>query len=674
MRLKLHTKFLIPTTIVFILLMSLATFVSYTVSSKALYKLTQEQLMQTTDAALAALDTWIDERKLDVTTWAQQDLFMLAAQDSDAVDTANQALTQLRQTRGYYENIDVANRRGDMVASTTPDNIGKWSVADRDWFRAAMQGQVVVSSVRRSRVTEQPIVIVAAPMKALGREEIGGVVFGVIDLGRFMQRVIDPVRVGQSGYAYVVNQEGTMIAHPDKAMILTFDTKSTDFGPEMLKQGEGILNYVWQGVDRIAAYKTSKTLGWMVVTNAVTAELLAPVKRLGSINLLLTIGGVILAAVVLFLFTRALLTRPITAMVQVANQVAEGNVHGQGDAAEASASGDARYTKLSRSGDELGTLALAFQRLIAYITEVAEAAAALSTGDLTVHIAARSDQDLLAQNFTRMADNLRQMLAEIADNATALHTTAEELSTAAEAGTSHAGSLRETAVNTATASDHLHSNMTTLATSTEEMTVTVQDIAHHAEQARHVATEAVQSVDQAAQQVDTLHAAAQEISQVTNMIIDIADQTKLLALNATIEAARAGEAGKGFAVVANEVKALADQTNQATEAIRQKTAVMQRSTAGTVENIARMHKVIKDVNEFVTNIATAVEEQAVTTKAMASTVAQAATASETIASDMASMRTQSSAIEEASARLDGHAKTLSRTGELLKKLVEGFRR
>src|SRR5207253_3978970 len=92
-----------------------------------------------------------------------------------------------------------------------------------------------------------------------------------------------------------------------------------------------------------------------------------------------------------------------------------------------------------------------------------------------------------------------------------------------------------------------------------------------------------------------------------------------------IEAARAGEAGKGFAVVANEVKELAKQTNMATEDIREKIAAMQRSTEGTVAEIGQIHQVIIDVNDLVASIATAVEQQALTTRGIATNVGQAAT-------------------------------------------------
>jgi hypothetical protein len=107
-------------------------------------------------------------------------------------------------------------------------------------------------------------------------------------------------------------------------------------------------------------------------------------------------------------------------------------------------------------------------------------------------------------------------------------------------------------------------------------------------------------------------------------ITEISEQTNLLALNATIEAARAGEAGKGFAVVANEIKELARQTAAATLGDQEPASTgIQGSTDATVGQIEAITDVIGEVNDIVTTIATAVEEQAVTSQEIANNVAQA---------------------------------------------------
>jgi len=193
--------------------------------------------------------------------------------------------------------------------------------------------------------------------------------------------------------------------------------------------------------------------------------------------------------------------------------------------------------------------------------------------------------------------------------------------------TNNAASGAEEMSNTMTeissASEQAAANINSVAISTEEMTNSVAEIANNAEKAREVTQSAVQNVGNASESVKELDLAAKEISQVIEVIVEIAEQTKLLALNATIEAARAGEAGKGFAVVANEVKELAKQTREATVDIRKKIENMQSSTDSTVGEIGTIEKVINDVNEIVTIIATSVEEQNVTTKDIAGNISQA---------------------------------------------------
>ena len=132
-----------------------------------------------------------------------------------------------------------------------------------------------------------------------------------------------------------------------------------------------------------------------------------------------------------------------------------------------------------------------------------------------------------------------------------------------------------------------------------------------------------------------LGAAADEIGKVIEVIQDIAEQTNLRALNATIEAARAGEAGKGFAVVATEVKELAKQTASATDDIRRRIEGIQNSTGESVRAIGEISEVIKNVNEVSRTIASAVEEQSITTREIAQNVAQTTTAAEAVSRGVA---------------------------------------
>ena len=201
-----------------------------------------------------------------------------------------------------------------------------------------------------------------------------------------------------------------------------------------------------------------------------------------------------------------------------------------------------------------------------------------------------------------------------------LSTRAESLSDQSNVVAAATEQLSVTMANISTNADDSKANMSTVASSTNMMTSAIEEVAQNAERARQIASSAVHSVESASQKVEGLEAAAADIGEVIDSITEIAEQTKLLALNATIEAARAGEAGKGFAVVANEVKELARQSSGATEEIRKKVYAIRNSTDSTVAEIATIREVMNETSDIVSSIATAVEEQHVTTQDIAQNI------------------------------------------------------
>ncbi|MBN2530918.1 MAG: hypothetical protein JXR76_31315 [Deltaproteobacteria bacterium] len=223
------------------------------------------------------------------------------------------------------------------------------------------------------------------------------------------------------------------------------------------------------------------------------------------------------------------------------------------------------------------------------------------------------------------AQSFVSLLSESQTNADKIGELKLNLSSGLDGVESAGAVLDETLKEVIKATERSGQNVASIAVSTEEMTSTVAEIAQSAEQARGVANNAVRSVNTASHRVDSLGKAAKQISNVTETIVEIAEQTKLLALNATIEAARAGEAGKGFAVVANEVKELAQQTNSATSDIREKISAIQEATQGTIEEINGITRVIAEVSDYVAAIATATEEQSVTTREITEMITTAST-------------------------------------------------
>jgi methyl-accepting chemotaxis protein len=188
-----------------------------------------------------------------------------------------------------------------------------------------------------------------------------------------------------------------------------------------------------------------------------------------------------------------------------------------------------------------------------------------------------------------------------------------------------------------------------------------------------VAAQATEVAAATNEQVGRLGTSSQQIGEVVKVITSIAEQTNLLALNATIEAARAGEAGKGFAVVAGEVKDLARETAKATEDIARRVEAIQADTASAVGAIGQIGTIVADINNYQMTIASAVEEQTVTTSEMSRNVAEAATGSGEIASNItgvaAAAATSTGVVHQIGAEID----ELARLSDELRVQVAGFR-
>ena len=276
---------------------------------------------------------------------------------------------------------------------------------------------------------------------------------------------------------------------------------------------------------------------------------------------------------------------------------------------------------------------------------------AMARGDLTQMLAVENKDEIgqLAEAANEMAANLRQMFGEIRQNTELIAGSSNNLSATAAQLASGAEETTAQSATVAAAAAQMSANMNSMSVSTEQMSANVKVVAAAVEQLTASIGEVARSTEQAAgvaghaadlavvgnSKIGDLGKAADEIGKVIDVIQDIADQTNLLALNATIEAARAGDAGKGFSVVATEVKELARQTSTATESIRRRIQGIQTLTAEAVFSNAEISEAIRKVNEVSRIIATAVEEQSITTRQIAGNVAQNSTAAQSVAKGVA---------------------------------------
>ncbi len=327
----------------------------------------------------------------------------------------------------------------------------------------------------------------------------------------------------------------------------------------------------------------------------------------------------------------------------------------------------------------------------------------LAGGDFTSTMEIEQEDEIgtMAKALGKTVDELGAMIKQVVAGVNTLSSSSTELSAVSSQLSSNAENASTRSTGVASAAEEMTTNMSSVsaameqsasnvgmvATATEEMSSTVGEIAQNAAKAKDISEQAVDQSQKTSVKMNELGQAATKIGTVTEAITEISEQTNLLALNATIEAARAGEAGKGFAVVANEIKELAKQTADATVDIKNQIEEMQHTTDGTITDIKDITEVINEINEIITTIATAVEQQSAATSEISENVAQAAAgiaevnenvaqssiAIEDITKDIGEISSTSEEVNQGSRNVKESATELSRLAEQLDGLVRRFK-
>jgi methyl-accepting chemotaxis protein len=327
MKLSMRNKFLVPTLTLIVVALAVSALVSYYNAKDSLEKVSTSQVVRTANDVTELIAMWVKDRKLDVATWSQQKVYQTASSSSfmgkAARKTANKQLADLQKSYGYYEELILIDPNGDIIASSNLDIIGKINLKERAYFKGAIKGEPQLSRVIISKSSGNPVFVVANPV--IAKQKVVSVLIGVVSLSDFTKAFVDKIQIGESGYAYMADEKGKILAYPDPKHILKLDISKFDFGQEMLSKKQGLIEYTFEGVHKLAAYGTDQSTGWLVVITADQSELLAPALRVGYLNLIIGIVSVLLAGLLVFFITQSImkpLNRSIEGLGEGANQVA----------------------------------------------------------------------------------------------------------------------------------------------------------------------------------------------------------------------------------------------------------------------------------------------------------------------------------------------------------------
>ena len=476
------------------------------------------------------------------------------------------------------------------------------SVADRDYFKAIMGGQdFVVGSAVLSKDTGLPVSNIAAAVKDM-QGRIKGLIAYQVDLGK-LSDIVKNLKLGQSGYGYIVDATGLMIAHPSADYLMKFNILTSEkdgfrglsaLATRILSEDQLVGNYYKpDGTKILAIFHTiPNTPRWTLSLAVPEIELRSAALKVVNIMIIVLIVALVLGVVVSVVFARSIVN-PLSLVVSGIGLIAQGDLSLTDFNFEAT-------RKVIKRKDELGTVSRSLDQLLEALNDV--------VGDI------------------RLASG------QVSDGSQQLSDSAQGLSQGAN---EQAASIEE------------------LSASVEELASTVRQNADNTSQADSLARRVAQNAEASGQAVAQTVASMKEIAGKISIIEEISRQTNLLALNAAIEAARAGEAGKGFAVVASEVRKLAERSSTAAGEINQLSTSSVKVAAEAGKKLEELVPDIRKTAELIQEIAAASSEQSSGAEQIAKGVTQMdqvvqenASTSEELASTAEELASQAKQLEE----------------------------
>ncbi|GAB6134672.1 methyl-accepting chemotaxis protein [Thermococcus prieurii] len=595
----------------------------------------------------------------------------------------------------------------------------------RPWYQEAVQKNGPVwSQPYRDASTGKWVVTYAVPVYYNGK------LVGVIGLDVFIDtlaKAVTSVKIGKTGYAYVVGPNGLIYIHPNPQIEMKLNVfKEPSLKPvaEIIKSGEpnATTIYTWEGVRAVAAGVKIPETGWYVFAKVPVSEISAGIIKavddtrkttqraaLYMTLIILAISAVLVGAA--YKITQSSI-KPLEELKRVAQALAEGRL-----------SEVNRELKRIRylEDDEIGALIKAFEAvgkdLVGTLNTIATKLERLAEGDLSngLSMEAKGELKEILEDLKDTNEKLKGLIGEIVNVTDELEKKANTLAQISKDVTEAINQVNEAvqqvSIEAQRQQEHINEiteGMRFVAETSAESVRAMEEFEGAVGEVVNIANEGREKSEVSAQQIESIqetmskieHAVtkvaemSRSIEEITDVITNIAEQTNLLALNAAIEAARAGEAGRGFAVVAQEIRKLAEESKQAADNIKNiidqitteiKDAV--ESTEKGVEVVGESAETLRETITYLGNIADLlqeasgrmgeVKEQIIRTqeevdKALRALENLAASAEETTAS----AEEVSSAVEEQTAateELERAANDLKRIVEQLRNIISKFK-
>lgn len=496
----------------FVLAITVLVVVTQVMVTNTINRVTYSGFDNTVMGYASLLDTWFEDQ-LDIAKVYVKSDPVRNYLTMRTEETRNAALTRLRVFNGdnqYTINMGITDINGNVLIDASNSSlIGQNIFSIHPDLRQKVQGNrdaAFGDNITRSLTTGGWSLVLIS--KVYDRYDIAnnrviGYLYYMLDWSYLIKERIEQLVIGETGALFCVDDTLTIKIHSKIENINS--TAPQDFS-KTFEDKKGIINYVFNGEDRVAAYTTLTYRPWVLGVSMTKQEIEKDNVRVVRAIIIISLVSIIIIAILVSLFIKSI-TTPLGLITGLSKEIADG---------------DLRTTKqkIFRK-DELGELSNAFvamrKKLVATINKVEDSANQISA-------AAKE----LAEQNTDLSRRTESQAASIEETSASMN----EIS----------NNIRQSS------NDSVNGNKM------------IMDSKDSIENAGNIISETTKNIEE-------VHEASSKIKDITKIIEDIAFQTNILALNASVEAARAGEQGKGFAVVASEVRNLAQTTQTSVKSI-----------------------------------------------------------------------------------------------------------